>query len=274
MRVTTLLENHPHPERADLKFEHGLSFYIETDGQVYMSDVGTTDAFADNAAILGLDLARVEALAISHHHFDHGGGLPRFFEENKQGTVYLRKTAGGDCVIEGDPTLPRYVGLDKAVLAAHEDRIVYLDKDSEVRPGLHLLTEIPAFHPKPSGDTRLMVEREGQIQRDTFDHELITVLRGKDGLVVLTGCAHNGVLNMIEAVREAFPGELIQAVVGGFHLMKEDADTVRAVGEALLAMQIPAVYTGHCTGDAQTDLLAEVLGDRLHRLYSGLVMDF
>jgi 7,8-dihydropterin-6-yl-methyl-4-(beta-D-ribofuranosyl)aminobenzene 5'-phosphate synthase len=270
MRITTLVENH---SGDGLQGEHGVSFYIEHAGHVCLSDVGKTGLFVENARKLGVDLAKVEALVISHHHYDHGGGLKQFFAENDKGTVYLRRAPEMELIVE-DPELPRYVGLDKAVLAEFADRIRYIDGHLAPVPGLHLLTKIPNVYPKPSGDLRLKMRRDGEVSPDTFEHELVTVFEGEQELVVLTGCAHNGVLNMIEAARLALPGKPIRAVIGGFHLNAETQPTVFGVGKTLLEMDIPEVYTGHCTGEMQTDILAEVLGERLHRLHSGLVLEF
>ena len=270
MRITTVIENHAGDSLAG---EHGLCFYIEHAGQVALSDVGKTGLFVENARRLGVDLAKVDALVISHHHFDHGGGLRQFFEVNDKGIIYLRKAPEMDLVID-DPELPPYVGLDKAVLVEFADRIRFIDGHLAPVPGLHLITEIPSNYPKPTGDTRLKMRRGGEVLPDTFEHELVTVLEGERELVVLTGCAHNGVLNMIEAARLALPGKPIRAVVGGFHLNAETQPAVFGVGKALLEMDIPEVYTGHCTGEMQTDILAQVLGERLHRLHTGLVMNF
>ena len=270
MRITTVVENHPGDGLAG---EHGLCFFIEHNGHVILSDVGKTGLFVENARKLGLDLAAVDALVISHHHYDHGGGLRQFFEVNDKGIVYLRKAPEMDLVID-DPELPPYVGLDKAVLAEYADRIRYIEGDTEVLPGLHLITDIPSSYPKPTGDIRLKMRRDGEVLPDTFEHELVTVLEGERELVVLTGCAHNGVLNMIEAAGDTLTDKPIRAVVGGFHLNAEPQPTVFAVAKTLQEMAIPEIYTGHCTGDLQTDILAQVLGDRLHRLHTGLVMAF
>jgi 7,8-dihydropterin-6-yl-methyl-4-(beta-D-ribofuranosyl)aminobenzene 5'-phosphate synthase len=273
MRITTLIENHPDAGGSGLEGEHGLSFFIEHPSGVFLSDVGGSALFADNAKALDVDLARVGGLVISHHHFDHGGGLGRFFKENQDGTVYLREAPEAEYLYE-DPDALRYIGLDGGVMAQNADRIQYVSSNQEIAPGVHLLTEIPSAYAKPSGDIHLLMRREGELLHDTFEHEMAFVLEAEDGLVVLTGCAHSGVLNMIEAARQALPDKPILAVIGGFHLLAETQPVVFEISKKLLDMDIPAVYTGHCTGDPQTDILAQALGDKLHRLHTGLVMDF
>jgi 7,8-dihydropterin-6-yl-methyl-4-(beta-D-ribofuranosyl)aminobenzene 5'-phosphate synthase len=274
MRIRTLIENHPHPDREDLAAEHGLSFYIEVNDHVYLSDVGQSGKFAENAGKLGLDLSRVEALAISHHHYDHGGGLRRFFEENDLARVYLRQTDTEDFVANSPPDPLRYIGLDKGLLKEHHARIEMITENQEAAPGLHLLTTIPDSYPKPDGDLRLQMLSDEGLRPDDFKHELVTVLADEKGLVVLSGCAHNGVLNMIAAVREAFPDETIQAVIGGFHLHHEDREAILAVGEKLLAEEIPAIISGHCTGDKAVKLLENCLGERFQQLYTGMHLSF
>lgn len=274
MKITTLVENHTSTDHPQLNAEHGLSFYIEHNGHVYMSDVGQTGKFADNAEKLGVDLSLVETLAISHHHYDHGGGLARFFGENAQATVYLHESPDVDYVGH-IPLLPtKYIGLDKVVLAEHASRIFFISETLEVSLGFHLIAPIPKIYPKPSGDGRLKIRRGNQMKPDPFEHEVVTVVEDDKNLVVLTGCAHNGVLNMIAAAQDAFPEKPIKAVIGGFHLNHEEDQTVREIGEKLLELNIPRIVTGHCTGDAATDILQDVLGKRLQRLYTGLVMEF
>jgi 7,8-dihydropterin-6-yl-methyl-4-(beta-D-ribofuranosyl)aminobenzene 5'-phosphate synthase len=274
MRITTLVENALHPRGLDLKAEHGLSFYVEHQDHVFMSDVGQSGNFADNAEKLGIDLSQVDALAITHHHYDHGGGLLWFMQKNSSAKVYLRWAEKADYVAKSPMKPLRNIGLDQAVLEKFANRVVYLTENFEILPGIHLLTEIPQLYPKPGGDRRLKTRRGRKIQPDTFEHELVTVLLGEQGLVILTGCAHNGVLNMIAAAKTVFPDRPIRAVIGGFHLKHENAQEVSQIGEALLDMDIPLIYTGHCTGDESYAVLKSVLGERLHQLHTGLVMAF
>jgi 7,8-dihydropterin-6-yl-methyl-4-(beta-D-ribofuranosyl)aminobenzene 5'-phosphate synthase len=275
MRITTLIENHTSESQPKLQAEHGVSFYIEHLDHVFLSDVGQSGKFAQNASRLGLDLTRVEALVISHYHYDHGGGLGKFFAENSTGKVYLRAAPGDYDYIGEAPGKPtRYIGLDKGVLKAHKDRIVTIDANREILPGLYLLVNIPNRYPRPSGDQRLKMQRGDLKVPDTFAHELVTVLEAEEGLVVLTGCAHNGVLNMIAATQQAFPKKPITAVIGGFHLGHEDEKAIQQVGEELLALDIHAVYSGHCTGEKAEAILSDVLGQKYRSLYTGWVMEF
>lgn len=174
---------------------------------------------------------------------------------------------------EDGPGSIRTIGLDDALLNKNQNRISLITRTEEVLTGFHLITEIPFLYPKPGGDQRLKIKSGKFMRPDPFKHELVTVLESEKGLVVMTGCAHNGVMNMIAATRKALPGKPILSVVGGFHLVHEDPETVREVGRMLLAEEIPAIYTGHCTGDHAVDILGKILGTRLHRLYSGLVIE-
>ena len=275
MKITTLIEDHQNPSRKDLAAEHGLSFFIEMDGQVLMSDVGQSGKFAENADILGIDLSAVDVLAISHRHYDHGGGLGKFFMANQKAEVYLRTCPSDlDFIAHNPDGSVRYIGLDKGLLRDYHHRLTYLNENRRVVNNFYLLTEIPAIYPKPKGDQRLKMRTGTLTEPDTFEHEMVMVLEGDQGLIILTGCAHNGVLNMIEGTRQALPGKPIQAVVGGFHLEHEDMQTVKTIGKLLHSWEIPHIITGHCTGDDAVKTLVDVLGDRLTLLHPGLIMEF
>ena len=275
MRIRTLIENNPHPDRDDLGAEHGVSFFVEVKDHVYLSDVGQSGSFADNARSLGVDLSQVEVLAISHHHYDHGGGLGRFFEENQHAKVFMRQASTEDFVVDSPPDPLRYIGLDKGLLKAHSNRIEMIEENQEVAPGLHLLTDIPDRYPKPDGDLRLQILRQdGGLRSDEFKHEIVTVIEGETGLVLLTGCGHNGVLNMLAAVHQAFPDRAVQAVIGGFHLHHEGRDEILEVSEKLLAEEIPVVVSGHCTGKKALSMLEDCLGKRFQRLFTGMTLEF
>ena len=277
MKIVALIENTRLENAPELAAEHGLSLYIETGKKRILFDTGASGSFADNATRMGVDLASVDALVISHHHFDHGGGLERFLALNGSAAVYLRSSETEDFFFRLPLHIDRYIGLDQDLLRQHADRLTFISELTEITPGMFILTDIPNRCPVPKGNRRLFVKRDGGSIQDDFAHELVVVIREEDGLVIFTGCSHHGVLNMVAAVTEAFPGESIKGLFGGFHLidlpvlntMAGSKKSVREMGRALLDYPIERVYTGHCTGMKGYRLLKEVMAEKLQIFPTG-----
>ena len=277
MKVVALIENTKLEGREDLVDEHGLSLYIECDDKHILFDTGATEAFNQNAVTLGIDLQEVDALVISHHHFDHGGGLARFLEVNHKAKVYLRKSEEEDFYFRVPGILSRYVGLDQELLEKQADRFEFVDSFTEILPGVYILTEIPRHYALPKGNRRLFVKRGKTFSLDSFEHELIMVEKEKEELVVFTGCAHSGILNMVAAVTTQFPDVPIKGVFGGFHLidlpklntMAGSKGEVKGIGQELLKYPIERVYTGHCTGKKAYRVLKGVMAEKLEYFPTG-----
>ena len=281
MKITTLIENDPPEGRDDLIAEFGLSLHVQTDGRQILFDTGASGAFADNAEALGIDLEKVNAAVLSHHHFDHGGGLGRFLEANHRAPIYLRDAEPADRFFKALAILKRPIGLDLALLGRSRDRFEFIDGETEVADGVHLITEIESAHPLPKGNLHLFVAREGELIPDPFDHELVMVIIEDDGMVVFSGCSHHGILNMVEAAAARFSGVPIKAVIGGFHLiglpifntMAASRGEVEAMGRRLLEMGPQKVYTAHCTGAKAFKILHSVMGDILEPFQTGSVVE-
>lgn len=271
MRVVALIENTKLEEREDLVEEHGLSLYIECNDMHILFDTGATDAFNQNAVALGVDLSEVDTLVVSHHHFDHGGGLDRFLKVNQKAKVHIRQSEDEDFYFRVPVILCRYIGLDQELLEMQADRINFVDGFTEILPNVYILTEIPQRYPPPKGNRRLFVRRGKVFTPDSFKHELIMVVKEQDELVVFTGCAHNGILNMVAEVTRQFPNMPIKGVFGGFHLMglpklntmAGSKGEVRGIGKELLKYPVERFYTGHCTGRKAYRVLKGVMADKL-----------
>jgi 7,8-dihydropterin-6-yl-methyl-4-(beta-D-ribofuranosyl)aminobenzene 5'-phosphate synthase len=272
MKITTLIENTCLPERQDLIAQHGLALHIEWQGRQILFDSGPSAAFWDNAEKLDIDLRQVEIAVLSHHHYDHGGGLARFLDGNSQAKVYLRRFDGGEPEAKIFWIIGRYAGLDKDLFARYPERFEFVEGEQEPLPGVFILTEIDKPYPIPSGNQRLWVRKGMRHRPDNFEHELLLVLRQANGLVVLSGCSHQGILNLVDATLKRFPGEPIRALLGGFHTMGDGEEAVRKIGERLLDYPIQAVYTGHCTGKRAYHVLKDVMGERLEYLPTGRVV--
>jgi 7,8-dihydropterin-6-yl-methyl-4-(beta-D-ribofuranosyl)aminobenzene 5'-phosphate synthase len=277
MRVTVLVENDLLDGRDDLTAEFGLSLHVQTGDRQILFDTGASGAFVGNAEVLGIDLKEVDVAVLSHHHFDHGGGLGRFLEVNDRARVYLRMAESEDRYFKALAVIKRPIGLDPNLLARFQDRFELVTDEHEVAPGVFLITEIGSIHDRPKGNRRLYVERGGSLVPDPFDHELVMVVREADGMVVFSGCSHHGILNMIEAAVDRFPDVPIKAVIGGFHLiglpffntMAASRAEVEDIARRMLAFSPGTVYSGHCTGARGFQVLEGVMGDTLKPFRTG-----
>ncbi|MCW8984097.1 MAG: MBL fold metallo-hydrolase [Thermoanaerobaculales bacterium] len=277
MKVTALIENNRVEERDDLCPEFGLSLHIQVNGSKILFDMGSSAAFADNAEVLGINIADVGVAVVSHHHFDHGGGLEKFFELNDRALVFLRQGPRVDRFFKAFGVVKRPIGLDLDLLDRYQRRIEYVDEMRVVAPGVYLLTGIGSAHQRPRGNRRLFMEAEGSLVPDPFDHELMMVIHEDDGMVVFSGCSHHGILNIIDAARAQFPRVPIKAVFGGFHLiglpfynsMAASRAEVRDIGWQVMDKVEGAVYSGHCTGKKAFDVLAGVMGENLKAFPTG-----
>jgi len=235
MHITTLIENTTGGDPGLLP-QHGLSLLIEARDRVILFDMGQDGTFIRNAASLGQDLSRIEAGILSHGHYDHGGGLGAFLEHNTRAPVYL-KTGCNELFYARDPDRYRYIGLDAGTLSIHADRFIWIGTDTLIAPGLMLIANIQRSGPLPPGNDTLLVQRDGRFEPDQFLHELFFVVEERDGITIITGCGHSGILNIVHTARDRYPGRQIKAVVGGFHLINRATppELVRFTGEGLIA---------------------------------------
>jgi len=277
MEIISLIENTGLPAHKDLRTEHGLSLFIRSKDQQILFDTGVTGNFHPNAQKLNIDIAQVTQAVISHHHFDHGGGLATFLEANHQARVHLRSSHTEQFSLNIFGLLKRPVGLDATLLQQHAQRLTFVSQFSEIAPEVFLLTKIGKQHSMPKGNRHLYMDTGASKKLDDFEHELILVIRENTGLVVFTGCSHHGVLNMLDAVLEHFPGQAIKAVFGGFHLIDlplinnlgGSQSDVEELGRAILKYPIDKVYTCHCTGPKAYWILKELMGTKLEYFATG-----
>ena len=277
MRVTTLIENRPSTEDPRLAFEWGLSLHVAVNGRSVLFDTGASGSFASNAERLSVNLASVDAAVLSHHHYDHGGGLRRFFEINSDAAVHLGAAPEGECAAKLFGIVRKYAGLDRAILTDHAGRFRTVTRPAEILPGVFLFPHVPGTHPTPAGNRHLYLRSGHTYTPDRFTHEIVMAIKEDGKLVVFTGCSHSGVLNMVDTVARELGGLPVKAVVGGFHLvsvppfnvMADRKRDVEDLARSLLRYPVERAYTGHCTGRKAYGVLKGVMGDRLAQMRTG-----
>lgn len=258
MRVTCLVEDRA---QDGLRGEHGLSLFIEA-GTKILFDTGQSSLFAENAAKLGLDPGDVDAAIISHGHYDHGGGLGHFLKVNSKAYVFMGKEVFRRRYAVEDGNR-RFIGLGEI----ESPRIRFIDRQRKISPGYTILKGFKGYFRKPEGNRTLFMESGSCLVPDTFSDELVLVIEEHERVNVITGCSHNGILNILATVREHFPGKGIGLVAGGLHISGDAG----YVASGLQEFGVGELYTGHCTSEEALKVLKEKL-DCVRDLRTGTVI--
>lgn len=258
MVITTLMDNHAMPGTG-LAAEHGFSCLIETDAARILFDTGATDAFIGNAEATGADLSDIDHLVISHGHYDHAGGVVPFLEKFRPPSLIMWTGKGFEDpkFVVGDDGR-RHLGLDFNRSFVEKHQVVWRTVSVDtlmIAPGVWLVTGFDRIHPIEQSNPRFVVVREGKEEVDDFSDEVALVVDSPHGLVMVTGCSHPGILNMVDSVLSRF-ARPFYALVGGIHLFDASAERRDYVVKSLIDRNIPLLGISHCTGDEAEQYVA------------------
>ncbi len=273
LRLTVLVENRA---GTGCQGTHGFAAWLEAGAAIVLLDTGPDpDLLAANAAGCGCDLARVQAVVLSHGHDDHTGGLPA--------VVAAKRGRPLDVVLHPAATRPRCsrrtgtaraIGMPAAAVAALSApgvRVVESVVPIGVAPGIWATGAVPRRR-TVGAEAHLVLDADGRIP-DPLDDDQALVVDTVHGLAVLCGCAHAGLINTLDHIAGERPEAAIALVAGGLHLGGADDGTIAALGRELADRHVGRLALGHCTGGSAERGLAGIPGLRVEPLACGTVLE-
>ncbi|QEK13555.1 MBL fold metallo-hydrolase [Crassaminicella thermophila] len=250
MTITTLIENNLGKDKT-LYNEHGLSFFIEGENFNILYDTGQSNKFIDNAKKLNIDLSKTTHVVLSHGHYDHTGGFKDFVvNTNASFDLYISKYFfRKKYSIEEDTC--KYLGpnFDEAFLKEKNIKLNYITNDIEIAPNVVLSTNFKRKTPFETISPRFYVKEGKSYVKDDFKDEIVLSIQTKKGLIVLLGCSHPGVVNILDSLIQRTK-KPIYAIIGGTHLVEGNKNQLKSTLDYFKKISIKHIGVSHCTGEA------------------------
>lgn len=249
MEIITLIENKE--GICGLQNEFGLSFLIKDENKTFIFDTGKTGEFIKNADKLNINLKDVKDMVLSHSHFDHTGGIKTFTEKcNSDYTLHVNKTFFEEKhrITE---VIHEFLGnnFDEKYLLNHGVKIHYLENDEyKISKNITLHTNFKSINNFETPTRYYFRKIYDNYILDNMEDEIAAVMETKKGLLIICGCSHIGIANIVENIRLR-TGKKIYGIAGGLHLTKASDERMDAVLNYFKETGIEFFAVSHCTGD-------------------------
>lgn len=244
LTITQLVENTA--VGPEMLGEHGNSFFIEADDYCLLFDTGQGITLRHNAEQLNVPVESIGSIVLSHGHYDHMGGLDAALDMTGPVDLYLHPEALGSKFNQNGRNIGA-ANTDESELAALTKQIIYTRKPTEITTGIHVTGEIPRTHKIEETGGPFYLD-QALHQPDALMDDQALYMETYQGVVVLLGCGHSGVINTLEYIQMLTGGKPIRAVIGGMHLLNAAVERLDFTSAALEQFAIPYLAPNHCTG--------------------------
>ncbi|MFC1874010.1 MBL fold metallo-hydrolase [Chloroflexota bacterium] len=260
IKITTLSEN---TANHDCLAEWGLSILVELDGSRILMDTGRSFSAVHNAQLMGIDLATIDCIVISHGHLDHTGGLREVLRIRGEVDVIAHPDIFSAKYSRRDQQPLRYSGIPflREELESRGARFKLVKEPVHVTEHVMTTGEIPMLSGYEAVEDNLFVKEDDQFRPDPLADDLALVIDADFGLVVILGCAHRGIVNTLRQAQKLTGKELVYAVIGGTHLFPASEDRVERTIADLKELGIQRLGVSHCTGFHASARLAQEFED-------------
>jgi len=269
--ITVLLNNTTLND--SLIAEHGLSLWIEYRNNRVLFDTGQSNAVISNARKLGIDFASTDAIVISHGHYDHTGGLSDAVDIALKAKIYLHPSAIEPKFNKKNMSA-KYIGMsDSAKKAIQGRHVIWTAASAYLYPGVAVTGQVPRTNDFEDVGGAFFLD-ENCMKPDNLLDDQTLFMESSKGLVVVFGCAHSGVVNILDYISRLTGCKKIHAVIGGMHLLNANHNRIENTIKAFRKYEIQKIMPMHCTGQKAMEELKNVFGDKCLLLCAGDKISF
>lgn len=243
--------------------EYGFAALITVDDKKFLFDTGLGDALMKNAAMAGIDLTQINELIISHGHFDHTGAIIAFMETAEKKKIYSHSNIFVPrYVVAGDFKKDIGIQFKAKEIEDHNAELIFTDDFTEIYPGVFLTGAIPRNTSYEDVGGNFWAEAGDQLVPDNIVDDMAMVITHPEGLIIVSGCAHSGIINTIEYAQKKTGQSKVLAYIGGTHLIMASEERLEKTTAALRDLDVQKIIACHCTGFNAMLTLRNELGER------------